>query len=222
VIILRKKRVYAVLILFLATVSLSDAMGNEASGPPDSDNFVSVEGVVESNPQANERKFSLRANLAGAALWGLSTTFEWGSRAALEVRLRFPNLGVLPYEMAENLTYEDEYNDFKWGLGGAVGVRGYPLRGSVMNRLYIGALLEYYHVNGSREAYDWNQGFLIPQAEAGYRWTFKNFLVGVGLAGGGMLNVLNRREYWHGWEQDAALSDALLFIEANVEIGWIN
>jgi hypothetical protein len=119
----------------------------------------------------------------GIVEYGPTIMAEFGRRAVGFVRLRFANLGILPYVLASNST-----DDFIFGIGAAAGFRYYFDHGGDMRGFRIGGSLEYLYIKtedneGTNDEYLTHA--LLPNFDVGYRWIFGNgFILSAGAIGG--------------------------------------
>jgi len=168
-----------------------------------------------SRGETNEARFGVYGNLMAAAQYGLTVAVERGATIAPGVRIRFANAGALPYLLTGS------ESEFYWGGGVAPGVRFYfKQRPRALSGVYAGFWIEYYHLSGERGAYTWHMGYLAPQMEVGYRWRFKRTLLGCGVSGGPLVNVLVRHRYWNDVVLDGDKTDPLPILSVDFELGW--
>lgn len=179
-------------------------------------------GVESREPHWSDREtgtadsiFTVHSNLLGAAQWGLTLGLELGTKYSAIARVRTLNVGVWPYLGAAT-------GEIDWGIGAAAGFRWYTAPGGNLRGFFMGAAVEYFHVEGERAPYTWTVGYLGPEVELGYRWIKKHFLVGVGIASGGLGRVFRKRQYWYGVEElEPWAGGTVSYTELVLEMGVI-
>ncbi|MET0340830.1 MAG: hypothetical protein ABW252_07495 [Polyangiales bacterium] len=123
---------------------------------------------------------NLHVDAAGLAQFGLTPTVELGKKFSGYARLRALNTGVASYF----LLGRDREDELQWGLGGAVGMHVFTAKDGTMRGFFGGPALEYVFVKTSdttRDLATYRTHVLVPNADFGYRWAFRGFLLGVGL-----------------------------------------
>lgn len=132
--------------------------------------------------------FNAHINALGLLQFGLVPAIEFGGRNfGIAARLRLMTTGVLSHVVAADTTDDEE---FASGIGFGAGVRYYSGTGGNMRGFYVGGGLEYVSTRvedttDDREAYLTKA--IIPEFDAGYRWGFGRFLLGVGGMAGYLL-----------------------------------
>jgi hypothetical protein len=121
---------------------------------------------------------NLHLDVAGALQFGVTPTVEVGKQISGYLQLRIMNSGLASYLALGR----DNADNFRLGVGAALGVHLFTAARGNMRGVYGGLALEYAYV----ETRDDTRNFvlhrihaLIPQADFGYRWAFGDFLLGV-------------------------------------------
>jgi hypothetical protein len=129
-------------------------------------------------------------NLLGVLVFGTTATAEiGGEHIGVGARLRWINSGV--YARTQIPMSKDEEMVFSYG--GGIGARYYTASAGPLSGLFVGPALEVAHtrLENSVARIATVTSLVIPQVEAGYRWRFGSWLVGLGAAAGYAL-VLSR------------------------------
>ncbi len=143
---------------------------------------------------------SVHFNALGPLQFGLTPTLELGTRRASGLlRLRWMNPGLL----SQGLPKEGGDEELAFSYGAALGVRYYTAPATALDGLHLGVWGELLRVRiedskVDREAY--NTLALVPQIEAGYRFRFGSFLLGLGGALGYALPLSKETEDLSGGE----------------------
>jgi hypothetical protein len=160
-------------------------------------------GVV-ANPRT-----AFHLNLLGLLQFGVTPTVEMGGDRTLLLRARLLNTGLLPYLIAA-----DDDSEFKFGL--ALGGQGRSyFAGRSQQGPYLGGGLELMYTNaGDTDSSDEYVTYsVIPQIEAGVRWDYPGYLLGVGAFMGAAIPISTS-----GYDSDEA--ETILAAGLNVDIGW--
>jgi hypothetical protein len=121
---------------------------------------------------------NLHIDVGGLLQFGLTPTIEVGETVSGYLRLRFMNTGLASYLVLGR----DDDDDFRLGVGAALGVHFFSSKRGNMRGLYGGAALEYVFIETRDDSVDfarYETHALVPQLDLGYRWAFGDFFLGV-------------------------------------------
>jgi hypothetical protein len=166
---------------------------------------------------------NLHADVAGALQFGVTPTVEVGKQLSGYLQLRVMNAGLASYLALPR----DRDDDFRWGVGAALGVHLFTAERGNMRGVYGGLALEYAYV----ETRDDSKNFarhrthaLIPQADFGYRWAFGDLLLGVSAKLGLAIPVSqsSQRVGGNGCQNSSCDDDTSLALIPGivVDLGW--
>jgi len=155
-----------------------------------------------------ESRTAFHANILGLLQFGLTPTIEIGGDQTILLRARLLNTGLLPYVLAAE---EDE--DFDFGLGLGVQVRTYT--GALSQQgPYLGGGIEVMFTTTSYDAEEYSTTSLVPQVEAGFRWDYPTYIVGVGAFMGATVPISST-----GYDIDEE-GESIVAAGLMVDIGW--
>jgi len=153
--------------------------GPAAATPAEKTEGAPAEPAKEARSTSADSIVNLHADVLGLLQFGLTPTLEVGGKhVAGFVRFRPLNTGLLSYFMLDH----EEDDKFEWGLGGALGLHVFSAGAGNMRGAFGGVALEYVYGQSKNEELwaRFKTHVLIPQVDAGYRWGFGHFLLGVG------------------------------------------
>lgn len=162
-----------------------------------------------STPNAVEPRTAFHLNLLGLLQFGVTPTVEMGGERTLLLRARLLNTGLLPYLIAA----EDD-SEFKFGLALGGQGRGY-FAGRAQQGPYLGGGVEvmYTTATDTDSTDEYVTYSIIPQIEAGIRWDYPGYLLGVGAFMGAAVPISTS-----GYDSDEA--ETILAAGLNIDIGW--
>ncbi|MBN2804255.1 MAG: hypothetical protein JXR91_14260 [Deltaproteobacteria bacterium] len=168
-----------------------------------------------------EHDIGLYSNIFSPGMYGLTIALEKGYKVKNVIltpgaRIRSLNTGWLPYLLI------GPESKFKWGLGGASGLRIYlKKKTSMLAGFYFGLWAEYFHAAGTRGGvYTWDMGYISPQGEIGCRWRINRFLIGFGISGGALFNIFDKQRYWNGYTMYHETNSLLPIFGLDLELGF--
>jgi len=126
---------------------------------------------------------NVHVNLLGVLVFGTTAAAEvGGEHFALDARLRWINSGI--YARTQIPTSKDEEMVFSYG--GGIGAHYYTAANGALSGVFVGPALELARtrLDNSVARIATVTSLLVPQVEAGYRWRFGSWLVGLGGAAG--------------------------------------